>query len=119
MSGVLTRAEMAARVLEHLGVKAAGQTASAEDNLAATEAIDSAHSRLETEERANFDLDAIPEWAWTPFRDYVARDLVDLFAITGERLQSILSSAARADRDLWVQQAKKYNPDNYQAAKFF
>lgn len=100
-----TQAEIAALVLEALGVKAAGQNASAEDTTAASDAVAAAHARLRYEGKAPFALTAVPEWAWIPLRDFVGRDLANTFGIAGERLQSVLASAARADRDFAVQTA--------------
>ncbi len=105
-----TQAEIAATVLEALGVKPAGQSASAEDTDAASDAVASAYYRLRYEGKAPFAISAVPEWAWTPLRDFTARDLVNTFGITGERLQSVLAAAARADRDLAVQSAGHHDP---------
>ena len=106
----LTKVEIAASVLEALGVKAAGQSASSEDEEAAENAVSSAYYRLRYESKAPYDIDSVPEWAWTPLRDYVARDLINNFGISGERLQGILAAAARADRDIAVQTAGQHDP---------
>lgn len=119
MANTKTKAEIAGRVLEKLGVKAQGQNASAQDQILAEEAVASVHAKLTDQRRIEFDVELVPDWAWTPLIYLVARDLVDDFGISGERLQSILSSAARADRDLWDLQADNYDPDNYQTVKFY
>ncbi len=105
-----TQDEIAATVLEALGVKPAGQNASAEDTDAASDAVESAYERLHYVGKAPFPLTAVPSWAWTPLRDFVARDLVNVFGISGERLQSILAAAARADIDFAAQSAGQHDP---------
>jgi len=105
-----TQAEMAALVLEALGAKAAGQAASAEDTATASDAVASAYYRLRYEGKAPYAITAFPEWAWTPVRDFVARDLVNVFGIQGERLQGIFAAATRADRDLAAQAAGLHDP---------
>jgi hypothetical protein len=105
-----TQADIAALVLEALGVKAASQSASAEDTAAASDAVSSAYYRLRYEQKAPFSLSSIPEWAWIPLRDFVARDLVNTFGISGDRLQSIHASASRADRDFAIQTAGLHDP---------
>lgn len=114
-----TQAEIAATVLEALGVKPAGQSASAEDTDAASDAVASAYYRLRYEGKAPYPLTAVPEWAWTPLRDFVARDLVNTFGISGERLQGVLAAAARADRDIAVQAAGQHDPRVVVAARYF
>jgi len=86
----LTKAAMRDRILEHLGIKGAGQSAASEDELLVSEAIDSAWYRLRAKGLVPFDTSAIPEWAQTPFRDYVAGDVADVFGLQGQRLQSIM-----------------------------
>jgi hypothetical protein len=71
----LTKAELRNRVLEHLGIKPAGQSASAEDAVLVDEAIDAAHDRLNKFGLVPFATSAIPEWAQVPLRDYVAGDV--------------------------------------------
>jgi len=115
----LTKADIAGRVLEHLGVKPSRQAASAADTAVAEEAVQSAWARLRYELKAPFDVDEVPEWAWIPLRNFAARDLVDAFGITGERLQSILSSAMRADRDFAIQSAGHHDPRIATAPRWF
>ena len=75
----LTKAEIRNRVLEHLGVLAAGQGASAEDAALVDEAIDSAHERLRKFGLVPFATSAVPPWAQIPLRDYVAGDVGHAF----------------------------------------
>lgn len=71
----LTKAQLRDLVLEHIGVKAAGQSASAEDAAAVETAIDAAHAQLRKFGLVPFATSAIPEWAQIPLRDYVAGDI--------------------------------------------
>jgi hypothetical protein len=68
----LTKAELRDRVLEHMGILAAGQSASSEDAVLVEEAIDSAHAQLRKFGLAPFATSAIPAWAQPMLRDYVA-----------------------------------------------
>ena len=68
----LTKAEIRDRVLEHLGVLGAGQSASAEDAAVVEEAIDAAHDQLRKFGLAPYATTAVPEWAQPLLRDYVA-----------------------------------------------
>lgn len=71
----LTKAQFRDRVLEHMGILAAGQSASAEDAEIVEEAIDSAHDQLRKFGLAPFATSAIPAWAQPGLRSYVC-DLV-------------------------------------------
>lgn len=77
----LTKSAMADRVLEHLGIKAQGQSSSSEDNDRVQEALDSAHDELRFHNMAPFELSAVPEWAQPALRDYVAADVAPLFGV--------------------------------------
>jgi hypothetical protein len=68
----LTKAELRNRVLEHIGVVAAGESGSAEDGDLVDEAIDSAHAQLRKFGLAPYATSAVPEWAQPLLRDYVA-----------------------------------------------
>lgn len=99
----LTKAQLASRVLENLGILAQGQTATSNDSDLVQEAIDSAHDRLKKEGLAPFATSAIPMWAQIPLRDYVSAELVSTYGITGERLQIILNARREAVRQLTIQ----------------
>jgi hypothetical protein len=77
----LTKAQLRNRVLQHLGVLAAGQDPSAEDADLVDEAIDAAHDRLNKYGLTPFATSAIPSWAQTPLRDYVAGDVARSFGL--------------------------------------
>lgn len=91
-----TAVELRDRVLENVGAKAAGQAASAEDASLVDAAVIAAHDRLRTLSIAPFDLSAIPPWAQTLLRDYVAGDVGREFGLG----DSLKPAQAQAERDL-------------------
>jgi hypothetical protein len=114
----LTKAQLASRILEHLGVKAAGQSASATDSAFVEEAIDAAHERLRKFGLAPFAISAIPPWAQIPLRDYVSGDVAQSFGLGGARLGEFKGAQALAERDLGRQvsgyrHAKRISPEYF------
>ena len=106
----LTKAQLAARVLEHLGVKAATQSANSADTVFVEEAIDAAHDRLRKFGLMPFATSAIPSWAQTQLRDYVAGDVAQAFGLGGARLGEFKTAAQAAERELWRQVAGYRHP---------
>ena len=106
----LTKAQLAARVLEHLGVKSAQNAAAASDDAFVQEAIDAAHDRLRPFGLVPFATSAIPTWAQTPLRDYVAIDVAQAFGISGQRLLEYKSAARDGERELQRQVAGYRHP---------
>jgi hypothetical protein len=96
----LTRAEIADRALELIGVKVAGQAASAEDFTLAGEKVDAAWAKLRKLRLAPFALSAVPEWAQSELVQLVAFECAPSFGIGGERLQAIVAQAAKARTEL-------------------
>lgn len=105
-----TRAEMINWVLEHLGVKAATATVTAEDSTAAGRVIDSVHARLRREGLAPFATSAFPEWAQQPFVDIVAPELAGTYLIGGERLQRLEIGREHGRREIARQVASMKHP---------
>lgn len=99
----LTRAEVAERALQALGVLAAGQDAVAEDTNRAGEAVDYVHALLRKEGLAPWATSAVPEWAQSAFIHLVAVELVPTFGVSGERLQSLMALADKGRKDLCIQ----------------
>ena len=60
------------RVLQHLGVIAAGETPASADVTLVEEAIDAAHDDLRAKRLVPFPTSAIPPYAQLPMRDWVA-----------------------------------------------
>ena len=102
----LTRAEAIGRVLELIGVKAAGQSASAEDESLAGEVFDAAYERLNREGLAPFSTTAIPEWAQYQLECIAAFECGPFFGLGGERL-GMLAAKADAGRVELARQALK------------
>ena len=98
----LTQAELRNRILEHLGVKAAGQSASAEDSGLVDEALESSHSILRKFGLCPFALTAIPDWAQPGLRDYVAADVSPAFG----KAVDVIATKAVAERELSRQLAR-------------
>lgn len=102
----LTKAQVRDRVLEHIGVLAAGQSASAEDAVLVEEAIDSAYAQLRKFGLAPFDLATVPEWAQPLLRDYVAGIVGATFGFG----DAFVAGMARAETDLARQVAGYKHP---------
>lgn len=96
----LTKAQMATRVLESLGIIASGQTAATADSTLAEEVVDAAWNRLRKLGLAPYAIGTIPEWAQIPLRDYVAYDLAASFGVVGDRLMDLARRRADAEREL-------------------
>jgi hypothetical protein len=96
----LTKAALRDRILEHLGVKAAGQSTASENAVLTEEGIDSAWARLRLRGMAPYLTSAIPDWAQAPLRDYVAAELADVFGVQGQRLQTIMGRQRKAEMEM-------------------
>lgn len=75
----LTKAQLATRVLQYLGVLGVGHSATAADAALVQEAVDSAHDELRKVGLAPFGIDEIPEWAQPGLRDYVIAEVKPAF----------------------------------------
>jgi hypothetical protein len=96
----IAKAALRNRVLEHLGVLAAGETAASADQTWVDEAIDAVHERLRKFGLAPFATSAIPSWAQIPLRDVVAGDVAQSYGMSGQRLLEFKQGAAAAEREL-------------------
>lgn len=114
----MTKAEIAARALEALGVKAASQSTNALDGARAEEAVDAVHARLRKEGLAPFATSAVPEWAQSQLINIVAMDLVPAFGVGGLRLQLVASAAQQGRADL-VSQCAAMVPNIAAKSEFF
>src|SRR3990167_11082165 len=99
----LTKSALAARVLEHLGVKSAANAANGHDDEFVQEAIDAAHDRLRRFGLVPFATSAVPTWAQIHLRDYVAGDVAQAFGMSGQRLLEFKKAAQIAERELYRQ----------------
>ena len=96
----LTKAALGARVLEHLGVLAAGETAATVDTTWVAEAIDAAHDRLRKLGYVPFATSAIPSWAQIPLRDIVAGDMAQSYGMSAQRLLEFRQGARQGEIEL-------------------
>lgn len=106
----LTKAQLCARVLEHLGVKSAQNAANGHDQAFAEEAFDSTYERFRKLGLAPFATSAIPSWAQTPLRDAVAGDCAQSFGQSGQRLLEFKAAAREAEKELRRQTAARRHP---------
>jgi hypothetical protein len=106
----LTKAQLRNRVLQHLGVLGAGQTANAEDADLVDEAIDAAHERLRKLGLVPFATSAVPPWAQIPLRDFVAGDVAQAFGMSGQRLAEFKRTGDEGERELRRQVAGFRHP---------
>lgn len=103
----LTKAQLSTRVLEHLGILAAGESASTADDARVQEAIDSAYERLRKLGLVPFATSAVPPWAQVALRDYVAGDIAESFGLRDPKWKAMQSLA---ERDLRRQTAGFRHP---------
>ncbi len=85
----MTKADLRSQVLYHLGVLAAGESATADDADVVDKAIDSVHEMLMARMRVDFLTSAIPEYAQIPLRDMVAFRVGRVFGKNGNRMQEL------------------------------
>lgn len=96
----IAKAALRNRVLEHLGVLAAGETAATADQTWVDEAIDAVHERLRKLGRVPFATSAIPSWAQIPLRDVVAGDVAQSYGMSGQRLMEFKQGAKAGEVEL-------------------
>lgn len=96
----IAKAALRNRVLEHLGVLAAGETAASADQTLVDEAIDAAHERLRKIGYVPFATSAIPSWAQIQLRDIVAGDVAQAYGMSGQRLIEFKETARLGEREL-------------------
>lgn len=106
----LTRQQITDRALETLGIKAAGQSALAEDGNRGLEAFDAVYYRLRKEGLSPFATSAVPEWAQTQLINLIAWELAPGFGVSAGRSQLLAEAAQRATRDLERQVAGFRHP---------
>lgn len=105
----IAKAALRNRVLEHLGIIGAGETAATADQTLVDEAIDATHSRLRKFGLAPFPTSAVPEWAQIHLRDAVASDVAQIYGMSGQRLMEFKSAGQVAEREL-SRQVAGYKP---------
>ncbi len=96
----IAKAALRSRVLEHLGIIAAGATPASADQTLVDEEIDASHSRLRKFGLVTFPTSAIPDWAQQQLCDYVAYYVAPKYGISGQRLIELSARATKAEFDL-------------------
>jgi len=113
-----TKTQLADKTLEYLGVKAAGQSASAEDNALAQEVAQSVYEQLRKTGLAPFAISAVPEWAQMQLKKIIAADLCGNFGISGQRRVEYMQDKMAGIRELAVQCAGYKHPIPVRAKYF-
>lgn len=103
-----TKAELSARVLKYLNVVGAGQTATADDDTATQETIDSVYKRLRKLGLAPFATSAIPEYAQNGLRKIVAYEVAPLFGISQATLVSQTRKGPRTIKEEGEDEIRQY-----------
>lgn len=98
------------RVLENVGVLAAGQEAAPEDAIRVEEVIRAVFEELRTEDLARFELTAIPEWAQIPVRDIVSNDVSHIYKLSPQRTAELQGLRELGLRRIRVQSATREPP---------
>lgn len=114
----IAKAALRNRILEHLGVLAAGETAATVDQTWVDEAIDAAHERLRKFGLVPFATSAIPSWAQIPLRDVVAGDVAQSYGMSAQRLLEFKQAAIVGERELARQVAGMKHPLRVKAEYF-
>ena len=96
----IAKAALRNRVLEHLGVVAAGATPATADQTLVEEEIDASWQRLRKFGLVPFATSAVPEWAQQQLCDYVAYYCAPKYGVSGQRLLEMRARAKEAEFDL-------------------
>jgi len=94
----ITKAVLSSRVLRHLGVLAAGETATADDALLVGNHVEAAYEELNKigTIEAGFTSNAIPDWAQEAMRDRVAFLVAATFGLPAERIAQLAQASGSA-----------------------
>jgi hypothetical protein len=106
----MTRANMIDKVLQRLGVLAAGQSANANDAALVGDALDSNHAQYRKRRLAPFATSAFPDWAQEPFAKIISAEVAPYFGIRG-----LGNEKLDGESDLYEQLESRRN---YRPARF-
>lgn len=106
----MTKAQLAAAVLEHMVVVAAGATPATADQTLAENHVDRAFDRLRALRLVPFPVSAIPNWAQQQMIDVVARTLAPAFGVASDRMLLFIENAKRSELDLQRQLSGPQQP---------
>lgn len=96
----IAKAALGNRVLQNLGVLAAGETAATADTTLVEERIDAVHERLRKLGLAPFATSAIPSWAQSQMCDIASADVAQFYGKSGQELIEYHQRAELGERDL-------------------
>ena len=99
-----TKADVATLALQHLGVLAAGETASAEDAALVEDIVDGVHEGLVGKGLADWDVDDVPDAVKLAVRNIVAYQSAESFTIGSMRVAALRNEAFEAEREIRRQQ---------------
>jgi len=100
-----TKATLATRTLEHMGLIGEGQSASSEQQNRTEDLIDSIYPQLRKIGLAPFPTTAIPEYAQQPLIKIIAGDLAFRYGFSGQRLIEWVQGKEEGRRELQRQLA--------------
>lgn len=106
----MTAAEIRDMALEHIGVKAAGQSASAEDASLTEKVITAVVSRFARDGLITFAESAVPEWAQLALRDLVAFEISPSFGVPKNYDEERAAKATLAAQTSGVHDARVITP---------
>lgn len=107
-----TQAQLRDRVLQELGVLAAGETATAEDAELVEDVICAVHAMLRREFFVDWQLDSIPPEVIEPLMAVNAARLAGRFGLSTERRRELLAFGVQGMSDLATQcQTPEAGPD--------
>jgi len=96
-----TQAELVVAIAENLGVLAAGQSVSAEDNVVIVRRLQPKNEELNARAICFIpDLDDIEDAFFLPFAAVMAAELAGAFGIIGSQKQALDAAAVNAERTL-------------------
>lgn len=111
----IAKAALGDRVLQNLGILAAGATAATADTTLVAERIDAVHERLRKLGLVPFATSAIPSWAQSQLCDITSADVAVFYGKSGQELMEFQQRAVMAERELARQVAGRRHHVHIQA----
>ena len=114
----MTKAQVATRALQALGVLYAGQSASAEDQDIAEATVQTVYDLLRAKPGLPFAITAVQEWAQLALAHIAAQEMAPAFGVTGERFAAVAALAGIGRQTINEQMQAKHHvlapgPDYY------
>lgn len=89
----ITKQNLRDRVLQNIGVLAAGSTSAVNDQTLVEEAIDAQYAQMRKFRLVPFPVTSIPDWAQQQIEDIVSFAVAPKYGITGGRLGELREAA--------------------------